>query len=224
MRQVRGRSFRFPENRSKIGRSAENRSTSLRPAQNPFRYRKTFSRTAKRSKAGPSAENRSTRPRPAEKSPRTRKNVQPHGETLKNRVIRGKTFKSPHLDPPERICSARSTHRHPSFGAATISPTVVIWTTSLRWLQISPHATTVPPPGWARDGMISTCSTSPGRVGRGIRARHCVQPDLRLWAGRRRRETAVRERCASRWRQAGIMPSPPMGGPSKGLRRARCSR
>lgn len=72
------------------------------------------------------AENRSTKPRPAEKSPRTPKNVQPHGETLKKQVIRGKTFKSPHLDPPERISSARSTHRHLSFGAATISPTVVI--------------------------------------------------------------------------------------------------
>lgn len=152
---------------------------------------------------------------PGRKISSNAKNVQPHGETLKNRVIRGKTFKSPHLDPPERICSARS------FGAATISPTVVIWTASLRWLQVSPHATTVPPPGWARDRTISTCSTSPGRVGRGIRARHCVQSDLRLWAGRRRRETAVRERCASRWRQAGIMPSPRTGGPSKGLRSGR---
>lgn len=93
IRQVRGRSFRFPENRSKIGLAAENRSTNPWPAEKPLRTRKnvqphgeTFKNMAIRGKSFNEA-------LAGQKSPRTRKNVQPYGETFKKGLSAGKRSK-----------------------------------------------------------------------------------------------------------------------------------
>lgn len=93
MRQVRGRSFRFPENRSKIGLAAENRSNNPWPAEEPLRTRKnvqphgeTFKNMAIRGKSFNKA-------LAGQKSPRTRKNVQPYGETFKKGLSAGKRSK-----------------------------------------------------------------------------------------------------------------------------------
>jgi hypothetical protein len=93
-------------------------------------------------------------PSDAEKRSVARRNVQKQGHSQKS--VQKSTLGPSGAHPlgPQPSTGILAGRARRSLGAATTSLTVVIWTTSLRWLRVSPRATAVPPPAMTSPVML----------------------------------------------------------------------